>query len=61
MSTTFALGLDIGGTKLYGGVVNLETGEVVGSARKRTHPERGLKFFTQRLFDVTREALAIAP
>jgi glucokinase len=61
MSTAFALGLDIGGTKLYGGVVNLDTGEVVGSARKKTHPERGLKFFTQRLLDVTREALAAAP
>jgi glucokinase len=61
MSTTFALGLDIGGTKLYGAVVNVETGEVVGGARKRTHPERGLKFFTQRLFDVVREALASAP
>jgi glucokinase len=61
MSTTFALGLDIGGTKLYGAVVNLDTGEIVGGARKRTHPERGLKFFTQRLLDVTKEALAAAP
>lgn len=61
MSTTFALGLDIGGTKLYGAVVDLETGEVVSRARKRTHPERGLKFFTQRLLDVSGEALATAP
>src|SRR6185437_15288301 len=61
MSTTFALGLDIGGTKLYGAVVDLETGEVVSRARKRTHPERGLKFFTQRLLEVSGEALATAP
>lgn len=61
MSTSFALGVDIGGTKLYGGVVNLETGEIVGSARKKTRPERGVDFFTQRLLDVTREALAAAP
>lgn len=61
MSTSYALGLDIGGTKLYGAVVDLDTGEVVGSARKRTHPERGATFFTQRLLTVTREALAAAP
>jgi glucokinase len=61
VSATFALGLDIGGTKLYGGVVNLETGHIVGSARKRTHPERGAKFFSQRLLAVAKEALAAAP
>jgi glucokinase len=61
MSTSFALGLDIGGTKLYAAVVNLDTGEIVGSARKRTHPERGVNFFTQRLLTVTREAMAAAP
>jgi glucokinase len=61
MTTQFAVGLDIGGTKMYACVVNLETGEIVGAARKRTHPERGASFFTQRLLGVTKEAIAAAP
>jgi glucokinase len=61
MSTSFALGLDIGGTKLYAGVVNLDTGEIVGSSRKKTRPERGVDFFTRRMLEVTKEAIAAAP
>ncbi|WIG57602.1 MAG: hypothetical protein OJF49_000347 [Ktedonobacterales bacterium] len=55
--TRYALGIDVGGTKIYAGVIALETGEVVGSARKRTHPERGADFFTKRLQEVAADAL----
>jgi len=58
MADRFAVGVDVGGTKLYAGVVNLETGEVVSTGRKRTHPERGVSFFTQRLQDVITAAIA---
>jgi glucokinase len=58
MAGRFAVGVDVGGTKIYAGVVNLETGEVVSTGRKRTHPERGVTFFTQRLQDVIAAAIA---
>lgn len=60
MVARYAVGVDIGGTKIFAGVVNLETGEVVGSQRKRTHPERGLDFFTRRLTDVVGGAISSA-
>ncbi|HEU5347954.1 MAG TPA: ROK family protein [Ktedonobacterales bacterium] len=60
MAARYALGIDVGGTKIYAGVVNTETGEVLATARKRTHPERGADFFTQRLLSVGQDALAAA-
>lgn len=57
MAERYAVGVDIGGTKMYAGVVDLETGKVAGSFRKRTHPERGADFFTKRLFDVVGGAI----
>jgi glucokinase len=56
----YALGIDVGGTKIFAGVVNTMTGEVIATARKRTHPERGVDFFAQRLLDVGQEALDTA-
>lgn len=58
MAARYAVGIDIGGTKLLAGVINVETGEVVSSARKRTHPERGADFFSKRLLEVVSAALA---
>jgi glucokinase len=60
MQPRHAIGVDIGGTKIYAGVVNLESGQVVATARKRTHPERGVEFFTQRLQDVIAAAVEAA-
>lgn len=57
MAARVAAGADVGGTKIYAGVVNLDTGEVLATARKRTHPERGEDFFTQRLQEVLAAAL----
>ena len=59
-ASRYALGLDVGGTKIYAGVVNTATGAVIATARKRTHPERGVDFFTQRLLAVAQEALDAA-
>jgi glucokinase len=61
MATRYGVGIDVGGTKIYAGVVKLETGEVVGTARKRTHPERGVDFFTDRLLSVVAAAMDAAP
>lgn len=60
MAARYAVGVDIGGTKMYAGVIDLEAGKVVGAQRKRTHPERGAEFFTKRLNDVIGTALANA-
>lgn len=59
-SARYALGIDVGGTKIYAGVVNTATGDVLATARKRTHPERGVDFFTQRLLAVAQDALDAA-
>ncbi len=60
MATRYAVGVDVGGTKMYAGVIDLESGKVVGSQRKRTHSERGLDFFVKRLTDVIAAAIAAA-
>lgn len=60
MAAHYALGIDVGGTKIFAGVVDTSTGEVIATARKRTHPERGVDFFAQRLLDVGQEALDAA-
>lgn len=60
MATRYAVGVDVGGTKIYAGVVNLDTGKVLATARKRTHPERGADFFAQRLRDVAASAIESA-
>ena len=60
MAARYAVGVDIGGTKMYAGVIDLESGKVVGSQRKRTHPERGLDFFVKRLTDIVAGAIAAA-
>src|SRR5579859_2719295 len=53
----YAVGIDVGGTKMLAGVVEVGTGTVLGTARKRTRPERGVEFFKERLLTVVREAL----
>jgi glucokinase len=60
MAVSHAIGVDIGGTKIYAGVINLETGKAVTTVRKQTHPDRGVDFFVQRVGDVIEEAVANA-
>lgn len=60
MPARSVMGIDVGGTKIYAGIVDAETGKVLATARKRTHPERGVDFFSQRLLVVAQEALDAA-
>lgn len=53
----YALGIDLGGTKTLAAVVDITTGEVVASARKRTRAEKGQEYVSQRI--LTLSALAI--
>lgn len=57
MPAQYAVGIDIGGTKIYAGVINVETGEVLSTARKRTKPDKGGDFFSGRLLEVTAQAI----
>ncbi len=60
MPARHAIGVDIGGTKIYAGVVDLETGKAIATARKQTRPDKGATFFVQRLGDVIEDALTQA-
>jgi glucokinase len=59
-SAEYALGIDVGGTKIYAGVIDLQSGAVLATGRKRTHPERGVDFFARRLVAVAEAALDAA-
>jgi len=52
MAGLFALGIDFGGTKVLGSVVDLSDGKVIGSSKKRTNPNDGPDELMGRLFEV---------
>ena len=56
----YALGIDLGGTKTLAAVVDITSGEVVGSARKRTRAERGQDFVSQRTIELATAAISAA-
>jgi glucokinase len=60
MPARHAIGVDIGGTKIYAGIVDLETGKATATARKPTRPDKGADFFVQRVGDVLEELLTEA-
>jgi glucokinase len=53
----YALGIDLGGTKTLAAVVDITSGEVVASARKRTRAERGQDFVAQRTVELATAAI----
>jgi glucokinase len=53
----YALGIDLGGTKTLAAVVDVASGEVIASARKRTRAERGQDFVSQRTIELATAAL----
>ncbi len=53
----YALGIDLGGTKTLAAVVDITSGEVVASARKRTRAERGQEFVSQRTIELATTAI----
>src|ERR1700753_943629 len=59
-SKTYALGIDLGGTKTLAAVIDLSDGSVVASARKRTRAERGQDFVTQRTIELATNAINAA-
>ena len=60
MAASYALGVDFGGTKILAAVVDLETGQVVESAKKKTSSRDGPDELMERVFDVCNSALKAA-
>lgn len=54
---TYALGIDLGGTKVLASVVDVMTGEVLSSVRKRTKAEKGQNFVSKRTIELASAAL----
>lgn len=60
MPDKFAVGVDFGGTKIAAGVVNLETGRLVGAAKKKTRQVQEHEDVVKRIISVVDESLAEA-
>ena len=60
MASEIAVGVDFGGTKVLASVVDLKTGKILGSAKKRTDQNDSPKELGERLFGTIDEALKSA-
>ncbi len=60
MAKRFGLGVDVGGTKILAGVIDLDSGAVVGQAKKKTKAILGGAEILARLGDTAEAALADA-
>lgn len=56
----YALGIDLGGTKTLAAVIDITSGDVVASARKRTRAEKGQDFVSQRAIELATAAIQAA-
>src|SRR5258707_893702 len=56
----YALGIDLGGTKVLASLVDVTSGEVVASVRKRTKAEKGQDFISKRTTELAQEVLSEA-
>ena len=56
----YALGIDLGGTKTLAAVVDVSTGEVISSERRRTHAEKGQEYVSQHIINLSTAALESA-
>src|SRR5215469_1551713 len=56
----YALGIDLGGTKTQAAIVDITTGDVLASARKRTRAEKGQDFVAQRIIELSSAAIDAA-
>ncbi len=55
-----ALGIDMGGTKLLAGVIDLQRGKILSTAKRKSRVEQGPDELMSRLFDVAAEAIETA-
>jgi len=55
-----ALGIDLGGTKILAGVIDLERGKVLSTAKQRSQVDQGPDELLARLVETSREAIQAA-
>jgi glucokinase len=58
MGDKLAVGIDFGGTKILAGVVNLETGALVGTSKKKTRAAHEQDDLIKRIISVVDDALS---
>jgi len=56
----YALGIDLGGTKTLAAIVDVTTGEVISSERKRTRADKGQEYVSQHVINLSTTALESA-
>ena len=54
---SYGLGIDFGGTKVLAGVIDLDSGDVLATTKKRTNPADSVDQLMNRLYAVGEEAL----
>jgi glucokinase len=59
-SKIYALGIDLGGTKVMASIVDVTTGDVIASVRKRTKAEKGQDFISKRTIELASTVLSEA-
>lgn len=57
MAGDLAVGVDFGGTKLLAAVVDVASGEIISSAKKKTNPDDDAKALMERIYSGIDEAL----
>ena len=50
MAGDLAVGVDFGGTKLLAAVVDVSTGEILSSSKKKTNPDDDAKALMERIY-----------
>ena len=53
----YSIGIDLGGTKILAGIINMETGEVIYSAKKKTKKERGSEIITKKTVNIVKDLI----
>lgn len=54
---TYELGIDLGGTKVLSGVIDVDKGKILSQAKKRSHADHGPEDLIKRLVESARRAL----
>src|SRR5690606_25569099 len=60
MAGELAVGVDFGGTKLLAAVVDVSTGEILSSSKKKTNPDDDAKALMERIYSGIDDALDTA-
>ena len=60
MPAKYAIGIDVGGTKILASVIDVTTGTIAGTAKKRSNPDDSPDELVAKLFDVVDDAMSEA-